>query len=103
MSAGVSGAPFSRDIGRACEEAHAERSDLARDQIEIRKITDRDAAVREEMSPEGEHQGLLSVAAPASFAAQLGMPLAEFGRRHPSLHVHRPLKSRQALRKATKI
>jgi len=45
-------------------------------------------AAREEMSPEGELKGLLRVAAPASFAAQLAKPLAEFGRRHPSLHVH---------------
>lgn len=45
-------------------------------------------AAREEMSPEGELKGLLRVAAPASFAAQLAKPLAEFGGRHPSLHVH---------------
>lgn len=45
-------------------------------------------AAREEMSPEGELQGLLRIAAPASFAAQLAAPLAEFGRQHPSLHVH---------------
>ena len=45
-------------------------------------------AAREEMSPEGELKGLLRVAAPASFAAQLATSLAEFGRRHPSLHVH---------------
>ncbi len=45
-------------------------------------------AAREEMSPDGELQGLLRIAAPASFAAQLAIPLAELGRRHPSLHVH---------------
>lgn len=45
-------------------------------------------AAREEMSPNGELQGLLRIAAPASFAAQLAVPLAEFGRRHASLHVH---------------
>ncbi|MBD9388601.1 LysR family transcriptional regulator [Agrobacterium sp. AGB01] len=45
-------------------------------------------AAREEMSPEGELRGLLRVAAPASFAAQLAKSLAEFGRQHPSLHVH---------------
>ncbi|MBX5141360.1 LysR family transcriptional regulator [Rhizobium lentis] len=45
-------------------------------------------AAREEMSPEGELQGLLRIAAPASFAAQLAQSLAELGRRHPALHVH---------------
>lgn len=45
-------------------------------------------AAREEMSPDGDLHGLLRVAAPASFSAQLATSLAKFGQRHPCLHVH---------------
>ncbi|UPG87430.1 LysR family transcriptional regulator [Luteibacter aegosomatis] len=43
---------------------------------------------REEMSPGGQLHGLLRIAAPASFAAQLAPTLAELARRHAALQVH---------------
>jgi DNA-binding transcriptional LysR family regulator len=43
---------------------------------------------RQEMAPDGELQGLLRIAAPASFGQQLAPTLAELARRHPGLHVH---------------
>ncbi len=43
---------------------------------------------REELAPDGELQGLLRIAAPASFGPQLAPTLAELARRHPALHVH---------------
>ncbi|SEO58673.1 DNA-binding transcriptional regulator, LysR family [Luteibacter sp. UNC138MFCol5.1] len=43
---------------------------------------------REELSPDGLLHGLLRIAAPASFAAQLAPTLAELARRHPALQVH---------------
>lgn len=45
-------------------------------------------AAREEMSPNGDLQGLLRIAGPASVGALFASALAEFTRRHPSLNVH---------------
>jgi len=42
----------------------------------------------EELSPDGKLHGLLRIAAPASFAAQLAPALAELARSHPALQVH---------------